>query len=215
MKFTVRSTSAQPRSQKAWIEFKVEIKCDVEFRQALNMTLRDLLFASAQVFDAAAQLFRLIHLPRQICLICSPLRRAPDIQLPLKRTWPGWPRQHYLHTWETSVWCWPPARLLHLLSHHALCKLSLAEPESAGGRAGRRAEPRRVGGESSNCLLKMPTEQDEAVWRIRPDWPRSSAACRLISGDRDTHKHAHALTTHTQRTTLKTILHSPITTTLI
>lgn len=153
---------------------------------------------SAQVFDAVAQLC-LIHLPRQICLICSPLRRAPDIQLPLKRTWPGWPRQHYLHTWETSVWCWPPARLLHLLSHHALCKLSLAEPESAGGYGGRRAEPRGVGGGSSNCLLKMPTEQDEAVWRIRPDWPRSSAACRLISGDRDTHKHAHALTTHTAR----------------
>lgn len=118
---------------------------------------------SVQVFDAVAQLC-LIHLPRQICLICSPLRRAPDIQLPLKRTWPGWPRQHYLHTWETSVWCWPPARLLHLLSHHALCKLSLAEPESAGGYGGRRAEPRGVGGESSNCLLKMPTEQDEAVW---------------------------------------------------
>lgn len=137
----------------------------------------------------------------------SSTRAGPDIQLLFERTFPGWPQRHYLHTWETCVGCWPPGRRLHLLSHHALWKLSLGEPELAVGSSRRRVEPRGVGGQSTNCLVKMPSEQDESVGKLGPDRPRSSAALSLVTR---THTSTHTHSPQRQRTTLKVILHSSI-----
>lgn len=147
----------------------------------------------------------LIHGARHVCYICSPSRQAPTPWSPvrcLKRTCPGWPRQYYLLTWKTSIWYWPPAWTLRLLSQHTLCKSLLAGPESAEG-SGLMRSPAGSAASSVTVWLKCPQCWTRLTGRCgHTDLGAESPVTLSLSAGTHTHTLTHA---HIQITSLKTV----------